>query len=530
MLKLIIADDEKWVRMTIKSLIPFDKLGLTLSCEAANGVEALELCCQYEPDILLTDIMMPGLTGLDLIKEARLLLPGLRIVIISGYSDFEYAKTAMKYGITDYLLKPIDENELIQVLERIRSELDDQARQIKAKEIEQERYKKALPVICEGFLNQMISHNNMTADKMRSELYKYDIELAGSSYTICVTSPDKVLIPEEDSIASHYFRLLVKRAMKRYAKAVTFPLEQDKNTVISILSSDNSKEGAQKAFRLCNKILQKKLEISISAGISSTTHQLCMLQELYLNACEALETRFWAGSGTLTAYKPGYLVEEMKLTLSEDMLNKITLNLKLSNIQTALSYIDSICNALRNDSNIKPSIVKEFFWQFVQSLIILLNIQLPFTRHESAVTGAQPYEIIKEMLFMSSLEAYIKDLLERIFDFYHDKNPISNNNLVENAKKIIEHNFAGDISLEQVARHVHLSSAYLSELFKKETGMSFIDYKTILRIEYAKKLLSTPSMNISEISGKVGYSDPKYFSKLFKKITGKTIYEYRKEM
>lgn len=526
-MKLMIADDEKWVRMTVKALIPFDKLGLTLSSEAANGIEALELCRRHEPDILLTDIKMPGLTGLDLIKEVRKLLPSLRIIIISGFNDFEYAKTAMKYGITDYLLKPIDEKELIQVLERMISEITVQARLKKDKEIEQEQYKKALPVMCEAFLNQMISRNIMTADRMRNELHKYGIDLASGSYTLCVTSPDRILQPEEDGRAGDYLRVLIKRAMRKYIRAVSFPLEQDKTTIVSIIGGENNKEGLQKAFHLCNRILIKKFGLSISAGISGTTHQLCMLQELYSNACEALETRFWTGAGTFAAYRPGQLVEDTKLALSEDTLNKITLNLKLSNIQTALSYVDGICKTLQDEGNIKPSAVREFFWQFVQSLIILLNIQLPFIRHESAMTGSQPYERIKGMLFISSLESYIKQLLEKIYDFYHDINPV-NNNLVESAKRIIEVNFAGDISLEQVARHVHLSSAYLSELFKKETGMSFIDYKTIIRIEYAKKLLSSPSMNISEISGKVGYSDPKYFSKLFKKITGKTIYEYRK--
>lgn len=116
-----------------------------------------------------------------------------------------------------------------------------------------------------------------------------------------------------------------------------------------------------------------------------------------------------------------------------------------------------------------------------------------------------------------------------VYDFFHDKNPVNNINLIDNARKIIEANYAGDISLEHVAKNVHLSSAYLSELFKKETGMSFVDYKTIVRIEHAKRLLDSTAGNISDISEKVGYSDPKYFSKLFKRITGKTVYEYRKE-
>lgn len=529
MLKLIIADDEKWVRTTIKSIIPFEKLNLTLSCEAANGIEALELCRQYVPDIMLTDIMMPGLNGLELIREMKKLLPKLRIVVISGYNDFEYAKTAMKYGITDYLLKPVDEEELTQVLERISTELREQRKLEMEKDAEKERYLTALPVVCESFLNQVISRNSMTSEKMRSELHNFGIDFQRSCFTVCVTSSDEDLSSEDSRKTMDYFKTQVKRSMKRYARAVTFSSEQDKTLLVSIINSENAKEGIQKAFNLCNRLMQKKYGITISCGVSGSTHQLCMLQELYLNAAEALETRFWAGPGTLAFYSPACLTEDMKLTFSEDMLNKITLNLKLSNIQTAISYVDSISSSLEN-SRIKPALVREFFWQFLQSVVILLNIQLPFIRHEAVITGIQPYERLRRTIFFQSLIECVKELLQHCFDFYHDKNPQGNDNLIENAKKIIEINFAGDISLEQVAKHVHLSPAYLSELFKKETGMSFIDYKTIVRIESAKKLLLTPSMNISEVSVKVGYTDPKYFSKLFKKITGKTIYEYRKEV
>lgn len=529
MLKVIIADDEKWVRTTIKSIIPFEKLNLTLSCEAANGIEALELCRQHMPDIMLTDIMMPGLNGLELIREVKNLFPKLRIIVISGYNDFEYAKTAMKYGITDYLLKPVDEEELAQVLERISSELCEQRKLEKEMDAEKERYMTALPLACESFLNQMISRNSMTSDKMRSELNNYGIHFQHGSFTVCVISSDQDLSDEDSRGTMDYFKALVKRSMKRYTNAVTFSSRQDKTLLVSIVNGENAKEGIQKAFDICSRMIQKKYGITISCGVSGPTHQLCMLQELYLNAAEALVSRFWTGPGTLAFYSQGCLTEDMKLTFSEDMLNKITLNLKMSNIQTAISYVDNISVSLRN-SRIKPALVKEFFWQFFQSVIILLNIQLPFIRHESVITGILPYERLRQTIFFQSLVEYVKELLQHCFDFYHDKNPQDNDNLIENAKKIIELNYAGDISLEQVAKHVHLSPAYLSELFKKETGMSFIDYKTIVRIESAKKLLLTPSMNISEVSVKVGYTDPKYFSKLFKKITGKTIYEYRKEM
>ena len=179
-MKLMIADDEKWVRTTIKTIIPFEKLDVSLVCEASNGIEALELCHQHNPDILLTDIMMPGLTGLDLIKELRECSPGVKIAVISGYSDFEYAKAAMKYGITDYLLKPVDELELLHVIERFIDEIGRETMQTKAKEQEKEQYRLAIPALSEAFLNQTLSNSTLTAEKIKGELANTALTLRAS--------------------------------------------------------------------------------------------------------------------------------------------------------------------------------------------------------------------------------------------------------------------------------------------------------------------------------------------------------------
>lgn len=527
-MKIMIADDEKWVRATIKSLIPFEKLGMTLVCEAANGIEALELCRQNSPDILLTDIKMPGLTGLDLIKELRGMAPGIKIAIISGYSDFEYAKTAMKYGISDYLLKPVDENELLQVLARFKKELEEETRLNESKLKEKERYRMALPMMSEAFLNRMVSQGSLTAENIRSELARYGICFTRQYYTVMVLSPDD---PEELDTRekTDYWKSIVKRVMKRCMGAVSFPLQENSICLMSVINHDGEAPSLiNEAFSLCSRIALKRLGITLSAGISSSVRQLGMLPQLAVQARRSLESRFWEGPGRIYRYSQGMLSRDVSLQLTEEILNKIILNIKLSNVQTAFSYIDSTGSSLERQTDLNPESVKEFYWQLVQSVLSMLNIQLPFIRHETLTTGEQPYERLKDAVFASRLQDCTKDMLQRIFDYYHDKNPVNNTNLVDNAKKVIEGNFAGDISLDQVARHVHLSPAYLSELFKKETGMSFIDYKTIVRIENAKRLLENSPLNIYDISTKVGYSDPKYFSKLFKKITGKTVYEYRK--
>ncbi len=530
MLKLIIADDEKWVRTAIKSVLPCNDSEFSLVSEASNGIEALELCRQHMPDMLITDIKMPGLNGLELISELARTLPDIRIVVISGYNDFDYARTAMRYGVRDYLLKPVDENELHQVLNRIKNEIAEREKQKRERETEQERYERLLPVISEAFLNRLVSRNSLTSENIRNESRKYGIDLSGDSFTVCVTSADANLCENEDPGAYDRYRALVRRSMKRFAGAVTFPFEGDRSLLVSIVRGKDAADRIKRAHAICSRLLHKRLGTTVSCGASGETRSPGMLQKLFPDAAEALEARFWYGPGTVTFHVPGSLSDDPNLTLQQDTLNKIILNIKLSNLQTALSFVESISSSLKSSPapNCKPALVREFFWQFIQSVITMLNIQLPFIHQETMVSGRHPHDRIREVRFFTELEDYVKELLRRIYDFYHDRNPVDNTNIIENAKRIIESNYSGDISLEQVARHVHLSPAYLSELFKKQTGMSFIDYKTIVRIENAKKLLADPTVTISEVSAKVGYSDPKYFSKLFKKITGKTVYEFKK--
>ena len=530
MLKVIIADDEKWVRATIRTLIPFEKLDMKLVGEASNGIEALELCKLHDPDIVLTDIMMPGLTGLDLIDELKKSHPRVKVAIISGYSDFEYAKAAMKFGISDYLLKPLEENELLQVLERFGNEIAVELKLLYSSHLEKEQIKLAVPVLKDAFLKRLISQNTYTVDKIKTSLLEYGIEFKGNTYYIAVFSTDNSNGINSEADAE-YKTEIIRRVMKRYAGAVSFHGKGTEAEVISIINCQNELERAklENAFKLCREIYKKRFENTLSAGLSESSHQLSMLHQLFNQAQKAIDMRFWAGPGFLHSYSPEMLKKEPDLPLTDEMLNKIILNLKLSNIQTALSHVDSVLEDLKLQSDINPLFAREYFWQLVQSIISILNIQLPFIRFETKLTGEQPYERIMRTAFADGLAAYTKELLLHIFDFFHDRNPVNNINLIDNARKIIEANYSGDISLEHVARHVHLSPAYLSELFKKETGMSFVDYKTIVRIENAKRMLDSTACNISDISEKVGYSDPKYFSKLFKKITGKTVYEYRKE-
>lgn len=529
-MKLMIADDEKWVRAALKAVIPFDKLGLTLVCEASNGVEALELCTSHKPDILLTDIMMPGISGLDLIKELRDRTPDLKIAIISGYSDFEYARTAMKYNITRYLLKPIEEEELTRTLEEFIREI---AQEHDAAGLDMQKKSgcgKTLPLMCEAFLNRVLTQGNVTADNIRSTLSDYNITFRYQDFSIAVFTPDSTDAFSTREKADYCLKV-ISWIMKRYFGAITFAKHGTWLEIVSVLNYHDKLDNSlfKKAFSIINSLLQRNCSATVSAGLSQPTRQLAMLGSLYSQACHSLQDRFWDGPGKAHEYHASQAAEEFPLKLTEDMLNKMSLNLKLSNIQPALSFVDLSIDTMKNAAGIKPELAKEFLWQYIQSILGLLNIQLQFINQYSLLSGEHPYDRLKRTAFVNELGECTKDIITRIFDIYHDKNQIDNANVTDKAKKLIESDYAGDISLEQVSKYVHLSPAYLSELFKKETGMSFIDYKTIVRLNNAKKLLESTSYGVYDICCKVGYADPKYFSKLFKKLTGKTVYEYRKE-
>jgi two-component system response regulator YesN len=176
----------------------------------------------------------------------------------------------------------------------------------------------------------------------------------------------------------------------------------------------------------------------------------------------------------------------------------------------------------------KPMEVRDLFWTFIQSLIENLDIPLSFIRKESAFLHIHPYEKLNGVDSMEKLGQHMKETVRRIQKYYQDEHGVNDPNSIENDMNIIRENLTKDFTLEQIARCVHLAPTYFSILFKNKTGMSYIDYKTKLRMDMARNLLETTRFSLNEISNQVGYNDQKYFSRLFKKYTGTYPHEYRK--
>ncbi len=533
LVKIIVADDEKWVRNTITSIIPYEKLGLTLISEAENGLEALEICRQYKPDILITDLMMPGITGMDLIQELKTLQPDLKIIIISGYSDFEYAKTAIKYGVSEYILKPIDENELCNILARVRDEILEKRRREEEETALRSQYKRALPIICTNYLNQLIQPNSFITDNINKTLQDYGIDFRCPCYTAAVFSPDNsTALADRDNL--NLYRTLIRRTVKRYLKGVAFPRLTNEFEMVAIINHrqvDDSANLFSKGFHLCISLYKKHFGDTLSIGVSSPAQYISKLPELYAQACKALEVRFWKSGPKIFYFQENRLTDIKSIDIPEQDLENAAMAIKLKDLQPAYRLVNEVCSFIKsNYQYVNPAPVKELFWTLIQSLASFLNIQMSFIEYESMITNAHPYETIRNINSLDRLVQYAKEVIKRLHEHFENKNNYCQQiNPIEMAKQIINRNYQSDINLELISKYVHLSPTYFSELFKRETGMSFIDYKTLVRIENAKKLFANTGMSIYEISNRIGYTNPKYFSRLFKKITGMSPFEYKEK-
>lgn len=530
-MKVIVVDDEKWVRTTIISQIPFDTLGLTLCCEASNGIEALELCRQYEPEILITDIKMPGLSGLELIAEVKSLIPQTRIIIISGYDDFEYARTAFKHGVSDYILKPIDKNEMINILTKVKDSIMQEKLLLEQQAYIVKQYKLALPIIGEQFLNQLTIPNTMTVNNIAIELSKYNISFNYPLYIMVVFSGESFKLLSS-KVNFNYFKAFALKLMKKYFGALTFSSNRNAFELISIINykSDIDYGTLQKVLLLCSKFYKRRFNRNLYIGISLSERELNKLDMLYNQTQEALLLKFWEPDRIVYYYEKDQLSDNVALNICERTLEDILFNIKLKNYEPANNFIDSTCQKLRSGKYVNPDIVRRFFGNFIYTLSLKLNIYKSFIDYESIFANAQPYERINSISTLDSLISYLKELIQHMGEHYADINPSNETSVIESVKKIMVQNYFKDFSLEQMSKYVNLNPTYFSELFKKETGMSFVYYKTMLRIDKAKKLLQSTDMNINMISEKIGYSDHKYFSKIFKKITGMTVSEYKKSV
>ena len=543
MLKIFLAEDEVVVRETIKRMIPWEKLGFELVGEAADGEMALPLLIRQQPDLLITDIKMPFMDGLTLARLAKKEIPGLKVVILSGYDDFNYAKQAIGIGVEDYLLKPITKNALIERLSEIRSRYEHEKTQKEYYEKFQREMQAYEKNSSRDFFEALVG-GSMDMMEVYKRAEKLGLDIVAEAYNVLIFTMncDEDFSGQRDEYSSWEAESLelLENFFAGHSSAMLF-----RSNIFSYgVLLKGQRETIEENTRVCvdeiRKILSRqdgRREWFLAVGQS--VERLSQIQKSYHTASRAFSQRYLYDENILyydemeTMEHPGGQAE----TEDNAYLQKVDVNaLNPAILQKFLS------NGLQEETE---NFVKDYFYAIgqepMESLVfrnyVILNVRfsvISFIKGLGCDTNEMESADTEEVLAesgknMESAIAYAKKMISQAIEIRDQNSGNKNRSILKTAVDFIDsHYMEEDISLNTVANVANVSANHFSALFSQNMGQTFIEYLTTLRMNKAKELLRCTGMRSSEIAGEIGYKDAHYFSYLFKKTQGMTPSDYRK--
>ncbi|UWP58797.1 response regulator transcription factor [Ruminococcus gauvreauii] len=522
MLKVLIADDEEHVCKLIEKLIKWEELGLRLVSVVHSGNAALEAYRELQPDIIITDIRMPALSGIDLIKEVKRLNKETSFLVISGYRVFDYAYGALKNGADDYIVKPIKQNDINNALKRIVEKknktlkLESENREYKQKEIIYDLMQSPEKVeVCHS-CQDINCHYNLNIKCNEVTVFILKIDLHGN-----------IKIGENlNVIAEHVLHLLIQQ-MEKEGYAVYAAIYHDMIPVIiesDVLEHQVFFESLKKILKEIRLVEDKVIKVSSCIGIGGTG-DISELSVLMDQAQYAVWDKLSGGNKKILVYH-GRENEE-NIIFSDDLRTSLKSCVESLNYSGIMEIVTRLEDGFKNNNhNISGWQIYDAYRTLLENIVgILKKVDSKKELTEYAEGKLLELRMCAERSEMIRfIGTVIEEILFRIKKLEEnlEKKPI------RTAITYINEHYSENLSLENISTVVKLNSVYFSTMFKRETGKNFVEYLTEVRLEHAKKLLIESDYNISEIAWKVGYQDEKYFMKVFKREAGITCAKYRK--
>lgn len=535
-IKVFLVEDEMVIRRGIKNSIDWEKEGYIFCGEASDGELAYPMIIKEKPDILITDIRMPFMDGLELCKLVKKELPNIKILILSGYDEFDYAKESIRLGVTEYLLKPISSGKLLEALngvsESIRREKEDKdlVRKYMEEMRENTEHEK------QKFFEQMIAGNLSMADALETGK-KYEMNLSAGMYNLLLF---RFTLGEENRKSGELLGE-AEYAIEKLTERLEYVFEFQRGVEgwAFLLMADNEEQMSERVKELSKdleEIMKNYSTIAYFGGIGQPVARLRELEESFREAERALAARFTMELNRIIS------VEDIRMAQNVDTLDDIEITSfgEIEKTRTMLEkflnngaedeideFVDVYINELPEE-NLKSVLMRQYI--IMDAYIVMMS----FCEKIEGIEGemqAQSEELKNSMKTSQTLEEiknYIRMLLKKIIGVRDTISGRRYSDIIEIAKDQIRKTYMSDeISLNTIAAEVGMSPSYFSSIFSKEMGKTFVEYLTEIRMDRAKELLMCSSMKTSEIGYEVGYKDPHYFSYIFKKTQNCTPKEFR---
>ncbi|MDR0270690.1 response regulator [Paenibacillus sp.] len=546
MYKLLLVEDEEDVRDGLVEEIDWTSHGFQVVDTAENGREAAEIFEKHIPDVVVTDIQMPFMDGLQLAGWIREHYSATKIIILTGFDEFEYAQKAIKLQIDEYVLKPFSSQELLEVLLKVKRQMDEESAEKENIHVLMEHYRKSIPVLRELFLSQLVSRS-MSSDEIRDKSSSYEVELEGQSFMASVLRTDYVhnhLAMQKDgeqtgsssSLKDSEDRYLQLFAVLNIAEEICRRLEGfrvfvhlEDCVLLSTLQEQDQSIAAQKTISVLEEIrmnVHKYLKLTMTIGAGTVCGNPSELHQSYEKAMQALDYRLILGNDRVIWI--GDVETEKCESLNFDELQEQSL-IRCIKLGTS-EELEGILANLFSGMPIAQLSVQDCQVYLMEILTCTMKVAKEFNveLEELFGAGAHPYAEIYKYNNIQEVKQWMSAICLHLMNSIAQGRQSGYNQLVENAKEYIRLHYRDiDISINKVCKHLHISTGYFSSIFKKEVKMTFVNYLMHIRMEAAKEKLRLTDLKTFEIAEAIGFSDPNYFSFCFRKKFGISPKEYR---
>ncbi len=533
MFKVLIVDDEPYIRKGLVNIINWKNYDCEVCGEASDGVEGLEKIEALKPDIVFVDINMPEINGLDMIRQAKGLLPGSKFIILTGYRDFSYLQEAIKLGAYDYILKPSKIEEISEILNRAVFEMKLEREEEKEHEKMKSKYNESIPILKEKLLFDLIHGYKISYEDLNYQMKLYDLSL--DEYLVMYVSIDEDLVSGDEIDQKHLYQFGVfNTVMDMFSES--YKVEKvvlNAQVVVFIIQNLSGSEiKLDKAAQIAGNVQQlirRCFNFTVTMSLSDPGFSA---DELYARAkeCEnCLNYSFYMGANSIILYRDikgfykGFDLEglekyEKQLSSAIQLGDDGQVRLVLSQLKDGITAY-----------NLKPDQVKHYYWTLAYNInhIRLSMKSLESSSSKISFDMGSLYKMIEDSSNMIQIHELLESAALSMAEKIKEYNKANINVTLRKAMDYIQNNYHNSITLQELADEVYVSTYYLSRMFTKELGKNFVDYLNEVRMEEAGKLLKSTEDKTYEISEKVGISDAHYFSKLFKKYMGMTPTDYR---
>ena len=525
---ILLVDDEADVLLAMKRRIDWEAMGFCLVGTAENGQEALEMTEQLHVDVVMTDIKMPYMDGLTLCRKLKENYRNMKVIIYSGFDDFEFAREAVHLEAEEYLLKPISSKDMEKALGKIKSKLDSEFDEHRNMNKLYEYYQKSLPAMQEQLVVSILE-GKVTGERAKNMLETYEMKLDSPCYVVATFYAD-ANVKETVGKTAHLLSLSLRDMAKDYLKDyLNFYSLIYLNEVIFVFKMQDKSEIEDILYHLNQvcKMGSRMLKVSVTAAVGQVCDSIDLLAGSYQESMNAMEYRSILGGSQVLYIQDIEPYPKEAVSFMEYELQNLVRAVKFGDRKETDEAISQFMESLRSVA------LTPYQYQLIcmELSTELMKIGRAYKLHTKQIFGSGehiPWQELYKHVTIDELESWLGEICTNLRRILRHERTDSTMNLTEQAKAYIEEHYKeSDLSAETLCHELNVSAAYFSTIFKKEVGLSFVAYLTKVRLERAIELLRTTEDKTYVIAEAVGYAEPNYFSYVFKKQYGISPSKYR---